>query len=186
MAEICIHVANVLYLVSFLARDILWLRILTCGGLVLGIVFFTCQPAPFYGPTAWHLLFLLINGVHIRRLVIERRRLKLSEEHEKQAEEAFKDLSREEMLNLLTRAMCTHSKNLSDFRQAAREPLSENEQIVRDIAFKGLSRKELTNLLTRRLWRSFRWVNPTRWKVRRQRKQAEKPTVPTDSLKVAA
>lgn len=185
MAEICIHAANLLYLLSFLARDMMWLRILTSFGLILGIVFFTCQPAPFYGPTAWHLLFLLINGVQIRRLVIERRRLNLSEEHEKQAEEAFRDLSREEMLNLLTRAMCTRSKSLSDFRQAARQPLSENEQIVRDIAFKGLSRKELANLLTRRLWRSFRWVNPTRWKIRRQPIHAERPSLPTESMKVA-
>jgi hypothetical protein len=167
LVELCIHLANILYLVSFLTRDMMWLRILTCCGLVLGVVFFTCQPAPMYGPTVWHLTFLLINGVQIRRLVIERRRLNLSKERERLAQEAFKDLSRDEMLNLLTRAMCAQAERLPDLRQAARQPLSEDEQVVRDIAFRGLSKKELVNLLTRRLWYTLRWVNPTHWRFKK-------------------
>lgn len=167
LVEYCIHVANIVYLVSFLTRDMMWLRVLTCGGLVFGIVFFTCQPAPMYGPTAWHLVFLLINGVQIRGLILARRRLNLSKEREKVAEEAFKDLSRDEMLNLLTRAMCAQADRLPDLQRAARQPLSEDEQVVRDIAFRGLSRKELVNLLTRRLGQSLRWVNPVRWRFRR-------------------
>jgi len=167
MADWCIHAANVLYLVSFLTRDMMWLRLLTCCGLGLGIAFFACQPAPMYGPTVWHVVFLLINGVQIQRLVVERRRLKLSEERELVAREAFKDLSRDEMLNLLTRAMCAQAEKLPNLREAAREPLNEDEVVVRDIAFRGLSNKELLNLLTRRLWKSLWWVNPARWRLRR-------------------
>lgn len=167
VADWCIHAANVIYLVSFLTRDMMWLRLLTCCGLGFGIVFFTCQPAPMYGPTAWHVVFLLINAVQIRRLVYERRRVSLSEDRARVAQAAFKDLSRDEMLNLLTRAMCAQAEKLPDLRRAAREPLSEDEQVVRDIAFRGLSNKELLNLLTRRLWNSLWWVNPTRWRARR-------------------
>jgi hypothetical protein len=163
----CIHAANILYLVSYLTRDMMWLRLLTCGGLALGIVFFTCQPAPLYGPCVWQVLFFGINLVQIRRLIHERRRVKLSEERERVAQEAFKDLSRDEMLNLLTRAMCAQAERLPDLRRAAREPLSEDEQVVRDIAFRGLSNQELVNLLTRRLWHSLWWMNPTRWRLRR-------------------
>jgi hypothetical protein len=162
VADWFIHAANVLYLVSYLTRDIMWLRLLTCCGLILGIAFFTCQPKPFYWPCAWQVVFLGINVVQIRRLIYERRRVKLSV-----AREAFKDLSRDEMLNLLTRAMCAQAEKLPDLREAAREPLSEDEQIVRDIAFRGLSNKELLNLLTRRLWSSLWWVNPARWRFRR-------------------
>jgi len=36
--ELCIHCANLLYLASFLARDMLWLRVLTCLGLLFAIV----------------------------------------------------------------------------------------------------------------------------------------------------
>jgi hypothetical protein len=162
----CIHAANLLYLVSYLTRDMMWLRLLTCGGLALGIVFFTCQPLPLYGPCVWQVVFLGINLVQIRRLIHERRRVKLSEERERVAQEAFKDLSRDEMLNLLTRAMCAQAEKLPDLRTAAREPLSEDETIVRDIAFRGLSRKELVNLLTRRLWHSLWGMIPIRWRAR--------------------
>ena len=68
LVELCIHLANAFYLVSFLGRDILWLRALTCCGLALGIVFFTCQQTPMYGPTMWHVIFLFINGFMIWRL----------------------------------------------------------------------------------------------------------------------
>src|SRR5262245_57500396 len=145
----------------------MWLRILTCGGLILGVLFFTCQPAPMYGPTVWHVTFLLINVVQIRRLILERRRLKLSEERERLAREAFKDLKRDEMLNLLTRAMCAQAERLPDLREAAQQPLSEDEQVVRDIAFRGLSNKELLNLLTRRLWNSLWWMYPGNWRFKK-------------------
>src|SRR4051795_3638753 len=105
LVELCIHLANVLYLVSFLARDMLWLRTLTCLGLVLGIVFFTCQPVPFYGPTIWHAVFLVINGYQIRRLVLQRRQLMLTKEQEQVGEVTFHDLSRDELLTMLTHVM---------------------------------------------------------------------------------
>ena len=164
MADWCIHAANVIYLASYLTRDMMFLRVFTCAGLALGIMFFACQPVPLYGPCVWQVLFFGINLVQIRRLIQERRRVKLSEEREQVANEAFKDLSRDEMLNLLTRAMCAQAEKLPDLRQAAREPLSEDEAIVRDIAFRGLSNKELLNLLTRRLWTSLWWMNPARWR----------------------
>lgn len=167
MAEWTIHAANVIYLASYLTRDMMWLRLLTCCGIGLGIMFFACQPVPLYGPCVWQLVFLGINMVQIRRLVLERRRVKLSDERECVAREAFKDLNRDEMLNLLTRAMYAQAEKLPDLRQAAREPLSEDEAIVRDIAFRGLSNKELLNLLTRRLWTSLWWMNPARWRLRR-------------------
>ena len=109
MVEFCIYIANVVYLISFLARDILWLRLLTCVALLLGIVFFTCQPAPLYGPTIWHVAFLAINGVQISRLLVERRQLMLAKEQERLGQAAFADLTREQLLHLLTRVSCDES-----------------------------------------------------------------------------
>lgn len=94
MAETCLHLANVLYLVSFLARDMLWLRALTCLGLVLGIVFFSCQPVPLYGPVVWQSLFLVINLAQIYRLVLERRQLRLTAEQERLCAATFQHRSR--------------------------------------------------------------------------------------------
>jgi hypothetical protein len=164
MVESCLHAANLLYLASFLARDILWLRVLTCCGLGLGAAYFSCQAAPMYGPAAWHVAFLLINIVQIVRLVRERRRMTLSAEQEAVARAAFDNLSRDEMLTLLTRALCAPGKCLPDLRRAARLPLSEDERVVRDVALRGLSRTELVYLLARRLWRSLQRVNPARWR----------------------
>ena len=166
MVEVCIHVANVFYLASFLGRDMLWLRTLTCCGLVLGIVFFTCQPRPLYGPVVWHIAFLFINCVMIRRLLLERRQLSLTPEQEKAAEAAFSHLSREELLTVLTRVMHATPRRLRDLRRAASSELTEEERALQAIALSRLSQKELLNLLTRRAWGVLRRVNPATWRGR--------------------
>jgi len=163
LVELCIHIANIFYLVSFLVRDIFWLRVLTCCGLVLGIVFFTCQSNPLYGPTVWHILFLMINALQIWRLVVERRKRMLPAEQQLIANAAFKDLSRDQLLTLLTRSMCEHPEQVRDLRKIVKKPLSADEQLVRDLAFSHLSRKDLLNLLTRRLWRFLKKLNPVWW-----------------------
>ncbi len=166
MAETCLHLANVLYLVSFLARDMLWLRALTCLGLVLGIVFFSCQPVPLYGPVVWQSLFLVINLAQIYRLVLERRQLRLTAEQERLCAATFQHRSREELLMLLTRVVHERSRALHDIEQVARRPLNTEERALRDIAFSRLSRYELLNLLTRRVWNAIRHGNPMRWRRR--------------------
>ena len=172
MVELCIHVANVLYLASFLGRDMLWLRLLTCGGLVLGIVFFGCQPSPMYGPTAWHVLFLLINAVQIRRIVAERRRLMLTTKQVRVGDATFNNLSRDELLTLLTHVMAQgveSPKSPDDIEQTCHQPLSKQEGVLRDLAFSHLSRADILNLLTRRMWNAI-----VRLKPGRQGKREEK------------
>lgn len=72
------HAANVLTLVAFLVKDILWLRILSiCGG-VFGLVVALGRPDPTYAAACWTSLFMLINVVQCVRLVLERRPLRLS------------------------------------------------------------------------------------------------------------
>ncbi|HKA07256.1 MAG TPA: hypothetical protein VKD71_08370 [Gemmataceae bacterium] len=163
MVELCIHVANIFYLASFLVRDIFWLRILTCVGLILGVIFFTCQTTPMYGPTVWHVVFLGINALQIWRLIIERRKRMLTAEQQRIAEAAFRDLTRDQLLTLLTRAMCDNPERVRDLRRVTQKPLNDDERLVRDLAFSHLSRKDLLNLLTRRLWRFLQRFNPARW-----------------------
>lgn len=168
LIESCIHAANVLYLFSYLGRDMLWLRILTCCGLGLGLVFFSCQPTPLYGPTVWHVVFLVINMVQIRSLLIQRRQQMLSEEQERVGEAVFHDLSRDELLTLLTHVTYETPGHLSDLHQICDQKLTQDEQVLRDLAFASLSRKDLLNLLTRRLWNSIRRGSPGRWNRRRR------------------
>jgi hypothetical protein len=162
MVDWCIHIANIFYLGSCLGRDMLWLRILTCAGLIFGIIFFSCQPMSLYGPTMWSVAFLIINGFQIRQLVLERRRLMLTEEQRLAAEATFSDLSRDELLTLLTRVMFASPRTLQDIRRVCQEKLTRDEQALRDIAFSRLSRKELLNILIRRLWNSIMSLSPAR------------------------
>jgi hypothetical protein len=160
LVEWCIHLANIFYLCSFLGRDMLWLRTLTCAGLIFGILFFSCQPMPLYGPTIWSVLFLGINVVQIATLLRERRRLMLTDAQRHAAEKVLQRLSRDELLTLLTRGMFENPAPFRDLGQVSREELTREEKALRDIAFSRLSRKELLNLVIRRLWNSITWLNP--------------------------
>ena len=162
MVEFCIHAANLFYLASFVGRDMLWLRALTCCGLVFGLVFFTCGSSPLYGPAVWHVVFLGINAVQIVRLVRERREVALSKEQERLGEAALAHLSRDELLVLLTKALHAKPGELADIEQAARKPLTPEEKVLCDVAFRRLSYRELLNLAVRRLWNIIKRANPRR------------------------
>jgi hypothetical protein len=164
LIELCCHAANVLYLLSYLVRDMLWLRLLTCAGLTLGVIFFAFQPTPYYGPSTWHVCFLVINGYQIWRLVRERRKQMLSAKQEKVGGAVFQDLSRDELLTLLSHVMCKTPEGRPDIQAICGQPLNKEEQILRDLAFSRLSRGELLNLLTRRMWNSIIRLKPAGWK----------------------
>ena len=71
--DILIHAANVLYLVAYVIRDILWLRVFT----VIAASCLTCYlyflPEPLLTAVYWNLLFILLNLYSVGRLIIERR-----------------------------------------------------------------------------------------------------------------
>lgn len=95
-----IHVANVLYLFSYLVRDILWLRLLTViAGLTL-MPYFLLQSPPLLAPVAWNVLFTAINLVQIARLLLERRPVVLSEDQALLYQLAFRALTDREFLRL--------------------------------------------------------------------------------------
>ena len=138
--------------------------LLTCAGLVLGIIFFTCQPTPFYGPSSYHICFLGINIYQIWRLIGKRRQRKLTANQEQVAGAVFHDLSTDELVNLLTHVMCKTTEGAADIAAISRQALDKEEQVLRDLAFSRLSRDELLNLLTRRMWNSITRLNPAGWK----------------------
>lgn len=160
MADWCIHIANVLYLLSFVGRDMLWLRALQCAGLVFGLIFFTCSQ-PLHGPSFWHVVFLIINLYQIKVLLGDRRRMRLSREQENLSRLAFENLSREELVHLLSKAL-THPPKVDRIPAACREELTEDEQVLKHVVLERLSRGEIVNLLTRRMWGSLKRLKPWR------------------------
>jgi hypothetical protein len=97
-----IHVANVLYLLSYLVKDILWLRLLSiCGGGLLMVVYVVSVP-PMLTPLAWAVVFASINAYQIYRLILERRPVRLEQEAQRLYQLVFRSLTPREFVKLLS------------------------------------------------------------------------------------
>ena len=95
-----IHSANVIYIFSYLVRDILWLRILIVVAICFVIPFYYYQPVPLMVPVYWNILFAGINIVQIGFLLVERRPVTLSEVEQKLYEQVFRRLTAREVYRL--------------------------------------------------------------------------------------
>ena len=86
-----IHVANVLLVVAYSVRDILWLRLFAVGASLISIPYFVLQPATLWAPLSWSVVFAAINLLQSWRLFIERRPVKLTPEEENIRRLVFED-----------------------------------------------------------------------------------------------
>jgi hypothetical protein len=97
-----IHVANVLYLISYLVRDILWLRVLTVVAiLTLMPYYFSCSNTPLWAAIAWQGVFGVVNLFQIFLLVKERWPRDLQGAERQLYDTVFKDLTPGEFVKLL-------------------------------------------------------------------------------------
>ena len=103
--EYTIHIANVLYLLSYSMRDVLWLRILTVIAIGFLIPYFYLRSEPLMAPIYWNLLFTAINFYWIARLLNERRPVRLSDDEQRLCRLGFRTLTPREMLKLLKLAV---------------------------------------------------------------------------------
>jgi len=95
-----ITVANVLYLVSYSVRDILWLRVLTVVAALLLIPYYAMQPAPLVAAIAWNAVFIAINAYWVTRLTIERRPVHFTPDEARLRTLSFPSLTPREARNL--------------------------------------------------------------------------------------
>jgi hypothetical protein len=97
-----IHIANAIYLCSYLVKDILWLRVLTVvAGLFLLFGYYLWMPTPVWAAIAWNAVFSAINLWQIRLLVLERRPVKLQADERLLYQLAFRRLTEREFAKLL-------------------------------------------------------------------------------------
>lgn len=99
--EFMIHIANVLYLLSYMMRDILWLRAFTVVAASCLISYFYFQPNPLMAAIYWNLVFTSLNVYWIWRLLLERRPVRLTEDEQRLYQLVFRSLTPREMLKLL-------------------------------------------------------------------------------------
>jgi len=64
-----IYVANLLYLASYLVRDILQLRVLTITAATCLALYFASRPEPLMEVVYWNLLFLALNVLQVARIL---------------------------------------------------------------------------------------------------------------------
>ncbi len=99
-----IHLAYSLSLLSYLVRDILWLRLMAIAShLCFFTVVYLRPPAPDWTVLSWFVVFLLINTSHAARLVYERRLDQLSPEEEHLRQVSFPALNKVSVKRLLRR-----------------------------------------------------------------------------------
>ncbi len=108
--EALIHSANVIYLVSYTMREILWLRVFTVIAATCLIFYFYLQPEPLLTPIYWNLLFIVLNIYWIVRLLLERRPVQLSEEEQDLCRLVFGTITTREMINLLKLGEWKHAE----------------------------------------------------------------------------
>jgi len=96
-----LHTANILFLFSYAARDVLWLRILTFFGLGALVALQLTTNAMDLIPVYWNAAFMAINGLHIAVLFWQRRPLRMTEEEAELREAVFSALSDQQFASLM-------------------------------------------------------------------------------------
>lgn len=99
--EVMVHIANVIYMFSYLVRDILWLRVLTVVAATSLLPYFYFRPDPLMAPIYWNLLFTTLNVYWIGHLLLERRPVALKEDEARLYQLVFRTVTPREMLHLL-------------------------------------------------------------------------------------
>jgi len=97
-----IHAANILLLVAYSVRDILWLRLFAVAAAVMTIPYFLLLPTMLWAPLGWTVVFAGINLLQSARLFMERRPVKLTAEEEEVRQLLFKDLPTRKVLQVLS------------------------------------------------------------------------------------
>ena len=99
-ADYLVHFSNVLLLVSYSVRDILWLRWFAVAAALTNIPYFLVQGTVLWPPVLWALVFTSMNLYQIARIYLERRPVVLSADEQTLYDLAFRSLRPREFVSL--------------------------------------------------------------------------------------
>lgn len=97
-----LHVANVLYILAFLVKDMMWLRALSIAGGTSMVVAYLARTPPMWDGAGWDALFVAINLVQISLLLASRRPVRLTGEEQRLYAATFRSLTPREFKTLLS------------------------------------------------------------------------------------
>jgi len=99
-ADYLVHFSNILLLVSYSVRDILWLRWFAVAAALTNIPYFLVQDVVLWPPVLWASVFTAINLYQIARIYRERRPVVLSADQQTLYDLAFHSLRPRDFLSL--------------------------------------------------------------------------------------
>ena len=68
-----VNLANFAFLVAFSVRDVLKLRVLSLAADVIVLPYYYFQNIPLWPPIFWGVAFIIVNGIRIVTLTLDRR-----------------------------------------------------------------------------------------------------------------
>ena len=95
-----VHFSNILLLVAYSVRDILWLRWFAVAAALTNIPYFLVQGTVLWPPVLWALVFTSMNLYQIARIYLERRPVVLSADEQTLYDLAFRSLRPREFVSL--------------------------------------------------------------------------------------
>ena len=99
-ADYLVHFSNVLMLVSYSVRDILWLRWFAVAAALTNIPYYLAQDYVLWPPVLWASVFTAINLYQLARIYRERRPVVLSADQQSLYDLAFYSLRPRDFLSL--------------------------------------------------------------------------------------
>jgi CRP-like cAMP-binding protein len=99
-ADYFAHLSNLLLLVAYSVRDILWLRWFAVAAAVIVMPYYLLQAQVLWPPIVWGSVFAIINLFQIARIYVERRPVVLSAEEQQLYDLAFRSLRPREFMSL--------------------------------------------------------------------------------------
>jgi hypothetical protein len=96
-----VHFSNLLLLVSYSVRDMLWLRWFAVAAAVAVVPYYIAQTTILWPPVIWGGVFMLINLYQIARIYLERRPVVLSADEQRLYDLGFRALRPREFVSLL-------------------------------------------------------------------------------------
>src|SRR5262245_20613273 len=101
LADFLVHFSNVLLLVSYSVRDMLWLRWFAVAAAVVEIPYFLVQHEVLWPPVIWAVVFIAINLYRIALIYMERRPVVLSKDEQALYDLGFQSLNPRDFVSLL-------------------------------------------------------------------------------------
>jgi CRP-like cAMP-binding protein len=99
-----VNLSNLIFLLAFSIRDVLQLRILSVVSYLIILPYYYLQQQPLWLPVFWGIAFIVINGLRIVLLLLERRPVKLNDDEAELYKLVFTSIDQRDFLKLATLA----------------------------------------------------------------------------------